>query len=132
MKRTILTIILIGLSLLSFRLQKSQEDLIGKWSVMSSEYDGIKIMYNAGPKIEFLPNQKAIMTFSGDKTENYTWSVLDSILTLKSDLVNGSQPFFTDTNYSMHFESSDNSEIRLTNGRGTSYNLGKIKTGANK
>ena len=111
----------------------SEEVLIGKWRIGSVENEGLLIICNSCPQIEFQSGNVALLLMPNNETEKYFWSVSDKTLTLKNESQVGDKPYFGGPEYAMRFENkSDYLKLELTDKSGTIYYLGKTNNADDK
>lgn len=118
----------IAVSFWSFKQIGNEDKLIGIWRIYSVVSNGTSIRCNVCPKVEFKKDQTAVLTYPNKNIETYTWTITESILSLKREKEENHAPYFRQNEYKMNLETRpEHVKLRLSDNNNQRYNLTKMK-----
>ena len=101
---------------------QTTEELIGEWGIYVTGNDKMRLNCNSCPRITFKTNNTATIMFPNGATEDIQWTRENKRITIKNVSTDNNERQFSNGDYSMTFETQDDSmELTLTKSKTSDF-----------
>lgn len=113
-------IILLIISSCTPTKSKLESELIDNWGIyVRTSNDSSSYYCNSCPKIDFMENQKAVLTLTTGKKEHYKWELIETRLTMNIRKKDTGSHYFEEPEYNIEITTKEDfKELKLSDTAG--------------